>query len=175
MIRKMYHTQEKRDTTLTSPCICVRDDAWLGEGHYYWYNEEDACIWGKNSKKRTGFYEVFISEINCEDVLDTVFNEEHYLFWLKQIEKVALKIVKATGEKPSLKELNDYFKERGTWTEVSGIMFQDLPNYFNLSMVKPIQYGEKKRTFNYKKRIQLVVYNLKIVLTFAPIYSDSCK
>lgn len=175
MTREMYHTQEKRQKSLTKPCICIRDDAWLGEGHYFWYNKDDADFWGNVSKRKTGQYEVYASNINCENILDTVFSEEAYLFWIKQVEKVAMKIIKNTGEKPTLKELNDYFKERGSWNEVDGIMFQDLSNNSDLLLVKPIEYARKSSAFAYKKRIQLVVYNLKIVLTFAPIYEDSCK
>jgi len=171
----MYHTQEKRKIPLTLPCKCTRDDAWLGDGYYFWYDQDDADRWGRNSKKKTGSFEIYRSEVDCSNVLDTVFNEEHYLFWLKQIEKAAKHIVKKTGQKPTLKELNDYFKERATWHEIKGILFQDLPNNFNFLMVKPIRYRNKKRPFVYKKRIQIAVYNLDIIATFALIFTDTCK
>lgn len=170
----MFHTQEHRRKELDSPIMCLRDDAWLGEAFYFWYDEEDAHRWGHSSKKRTGSYEIYSAVIECEDVLDTVFNEEHYLFWLKQIEKVAKKIIKSTGEKPTLKEINDYFKERATWDEVTGIMFQDLPNNHRFLLVKPIEYRTKSRPFVYKKRIQLAVYNLEIVENFIQMTIETC-
>lgn len=174
MVREMFHTQEHRDQKLINPIICLRDDAWLGEAYYFWYDEFDAHRWGKTSKTKTGQYEIYSSEINCDNVLDTVFKEEHYLFWLKQIEKVATKILENTGEKPTLKEINDYFKERATWVEVDGIMFQDLPSNPEFLLVKPIQYRYKKRAFIYRKRIQLAVYNLKIVGHFVRLTVENC-
>ncbi len=170
----MFHTQEHREEKLNAPIICLRDDAWLGEAYYFWYEEFDAHRWGKTSKKRTGKYEVYTSRIFCENVLDTVFNEEHYLFWLKQIEKVATRIIKNTGEKPTLKEINDYFKERATWEEVDGIMFQDLPSNHRFLKVKPIEYRSKKRAFIYRKRIQIAVYDLKIVNNFVLLSVEKC-
>ena len=170
----MFHTQEHQKKELETPIMCLREDAWLGEAFYFWYDEEDAHRWGHSSKKRTGSYEVYEADIDCKDVLDTVFNEEHYIFWLKQIEKVAKKIIKSTGEKPTLKEINDYFKERATWDEVSGIMFQDLSNNHTFLLVKPIKYRTKTRPFVYKKRIQLAVYNLEIVENFVLLTTENC-
>jgi hypothetical protein len=174
----MYHTQETRDTELIEPKMCIRSDAWLGDAYYFWYDIDDANNWGHTSKKRTGYYDVYVAEIDCENILDTVFNEDHYLFWLKQIERVAKKIVKSTGYKPTLKELNDYFKENAQWDDVDGIMFQDLP--FNKSlMVQPITYhkkhGKKRQSFVYRKRIQLAVYNLSIIISFALLCSERCN
>lgn len=175
MIRNMFHTQERRMKELISPIKCFRNDAWLGEAYYFWYDEFDAHRWGNTSKRQTGYYEVYEAKIDCEDVLDTVFNEEHYLFWLKQIEKAATKIIKSTGEKPTLKEINDYFKERAVWSDLKGIMFQDLPNNFNFLLVKPIEYRTRKRPFVYKKRIQLAIYDLEIMKEFVLLTSESCS
>lgn len=175
MEREVYHTQEKRHQVLTGPCECTRDDAWLGNGYYFWYDLDDAEKWGRECKVATGRYDVYKAKVDCSDVLDTVFNEEHYLFWLRQIEKAAKQIVIKTGQKPTIKELNDYFKQRAMWSEVTGIMFQDLPTNFNYLMVKPIEYRYKKQPFAYKKRIQIVVYNIEIICTFALVLTDTCK
>ncbi|WP_115460903.1 hypothetical protein [Winogradskyella aurantiaca] len=174
MVKKLFHTQESRIHTLTEPIPCTRDDAWLGEGIYFWYELFDAEYWGNTAKKATGFYEIYESDIDLENVLDTVFNEEHYRFWLRQLEKVAMTFIKKTNEKPTLKELNDYFKERGTWNEVCGILFQDLPTNDRHLLVKPIQYKNKKFTFAYRKRIQLVVYENQIIRTFALLTTEEC-
>jgi hypothetical protein len=180
MVRRMYHTQERWDNRLKAPIICVRNDAWLGDAYYYWLNEDDAKNWGINSKRATGWYEVYQSDINCENVLDTVFNEKHYNLWLKTIEKVAKIIAKATYNKPTLKELNDYLKERGDWSEVDGIMFQDLPNKEYYTLIKPIIYKdkvtqvEKKVYFTYRKRIQLAVFNEEVILSFAHFLTEEC-
>lgn len=174
MIRKMYHTQESRDYQLSSPVLCTRDDAWLGDAYYYWLNQEDADHWGNNSKKATGYFEVYESEIDLENVLNTVFNEEHYDFWLETIEKIAKTIMRKTKMRPTLKELNNYILQRGNWQDVSGILFQDLPATDYYSLVQPLIYGQKRVYFAYKKRIQLAVYKTEIILNFALLYKKEC-
>lgn len=170
-----YHTQESRKAKLISPIPCTRDDAWLGNASYFWYDLEDAEEWGNNSKRRYNYYEIYESKIYTDNILDSVFNEEHYFFWYKQIEKVAKAIIAKTKIKPSIKELNDYFKERGTWDTVDGILFQDLPTNPNKLLIKPIEYNKTKRiVFPYRKRIQLAVYNPKIIHTFVFLKREMC-
>jgi hypothetical protein len=174
-IREMFHTQENRGTNkLQGPVKCIRDDAWLGDAFYFWQNEEDAKMWGETSKRKTGHYDVYKCNIDCENVLDTVFNEEHYNFWIKKIELVAKIITKKTRCKPTIKELNTYFKERGDWNEVSGIMFQDLPNKEYYTIIKPIKYGEKQIYFTYRKRIQLALYNKELISNFVHYLAGEC-
>lgn len=161
----MYHTQEKRFNRLTEPIKCKKPNAWLGVGSYFWADEIDAIKWGNDSKNRTGSYQIYKADIECEDVLDTVFNEEHYNFWIKQIEKAASYISKRTGLKANIKEINMYFQERASWSEVDGIMYQDLPFGDELLVVN----------FNYRKRIQLVAYNSNIISNFALHLEDECR
>jgi len=175
MTKQLYHTQEHRKDTLTQPQKCISETAWLGEAYYYWHDLFEAEQWGHNSKRRTGQFEVYKSDIEFENVLDTVFNEEQYFFWLNQIEKVAKKIIKNTNEKPTIKELNDYLKEKGTWYEVKGILFQDLPANNDFLLVKPIEYQNKKIPFAYKKRIQLAVYNIEIIVSFVLLSVNECN
>lgn len=100
--------------------------------------------------------------------LDTVFNEQHYYFWLRQLEKIAQTIIKKTKEKPTLKELNDYIRDRGIWKEIDFIQFQDLPLGDKHSFVKPIEYNNGKiRTIAFRKRIQIAVYNPDIICKFS--------
>lgn len=174
MVKKYFHTQESRIKKLTNPIKCIRDDAWLGEAYYFWKEEFDAENWGNDSKKRTGYFEIYESELDFDDVLDTVFNEEHYFFWLKQVENVAKKIISKTHIKPTIKELNDYFRERGNWNDLAGIQFQDLPTNNNHLLVKPIEYKNKTIAFAYRKRIQLAVYNTNIINTFVLLKKEKC-
>jgi hypothetical protein len=160
-----YHTQENRGTELTEPIICNKDNAWLGEAYYFWENEDDANYWGIKFKNKTGKYDVYKTEIPIDNVLDTVFNREHYFFWVKQIEKAAKYFLKKTGTKPSLKEINDFFKEKGKWTKLDGILFQDISK-------NPVHYFVKE--FQYKKRIQLALYNKKKMVNFALQYTGEC-
>ncbi len=165
MFRKAYHTQEKRATRLQEPILCVADNAWLGDAFYFWIEEQDAVFWGINKKKRTKKYDIYVCDIDCEDVLDTVFNEEHYRFWLKNIEKVAKKLYMATSIKPTLKDINDYFKEKNVWTRLDGIMFQDISKNDDHYIVKEFQY---------KKRIQIAVYNDDKIANFAHHFTGEC-
>lgn len=153
---------------MSVPQPCTRDDAWLGEGYYFWKNEMDALDWGHKSKKKTGHFEIYICSINSENYLDTVFNEDHYNFWIAQLEKIAKKIMIKTYEKPTLKELNDYLRDNNIWPTVEYIQFQDLPTNSERSLVKPITYRYGKvRTVAFRKRIQICVYNPKIITNFA--------
>lgn len=161
----MYHTQENRNIVLNKPIICYRDDAWLGEGYYFWNDEIDAKQWGKNSKKATGSYQVYKADIDTEDFLDTVFNEEHYLFWLNQIERIATQYKLKVGVVPTIKELNEWLVEKHAWDDVDGIIFQDIPTNQNLSKV---------RSFFYRKRIQAVVFDVGKVSNFVLLLEDAC-
>ena len=166
--RVMYHTQEHRDKVLYKPVKCTHDGAWLGSGYYFWEDKDDAHMWGRESKcgQRVHHYEIYEANIDCKNVFDTVFNEENYRFWVKQIEKAARKIA-SRGKVPTINLLNDYLKERGEWDEVDGIMFCDIPKNELIKM--------SRGYFSYKKRIQLAVYNLDIVLSFALMTVESCN
>jgi hypothetical protein len=180
MVRKVYHTQDKREIRLKFPVKCVRNDAWLGEAYYFWLNVDDSHMWGINSKRQYGWYEIYTCNIDCENVLDTVFNEPHYDFWLKTIEKVAKIIARDTYHKPTLKELNEYLKERGDWKSVDGIMFQDLPDKEYYSLIEPIVFKEKgtniekKRYFTYRKRVQIALFNTNVMTNFAHFSTKKC-
>lgn len=164
----VYHTQEKRKKTLAFPVPCKRDDAWLGEAYYFWKDDIDAYDWGYKSKWKTGYFEIYKCKLNSDNFLDTVFNEDHYYFWLKQLEKIAKAITIKTSQKPTLKELNDYIKDKKVWPQVEFIQFQDLPINSEQSLVKPITYSQNKvRTVAFRKRIQIAVYNHEIISNFA--------
>ena len=166
LTREMYHTQEKRRSRIMQPILCNREHAWLGSGYYFWCDEIDAIHWGNNGKRKTGWFEIYSANIDCNNVLDTVFKEEHYAFWKKQIEKAAGYIMKKTGIKATIKEINQYFQEKAKWSDVvDGIMFQDLPYSSDLLV----------QDFNYRKRIQLVAYKLKIISNFAFHFDMECE
>ncbi len=156
-----YHTQENRDVDLDTPILCKKDNAWLGNAYYFWEDEDDADYWGIKFKNRTGSYDIYKAEIESNKILDTVFDRKHYEFWIKQIKKASKIFIKRTGNKPTLKEINDYFYEKNIWTEIDGILFQDIS-------ANPIHFLVKE--FQYKKRIQLALYNNEKIITFALHY-----
>lgn len=155
--RLLFHTQEKRHIRLKKPIFCYNSDAWLGNAYYFWYDETDAIHWGNNYKRRTLSFEIYKADVECDKILDTVFNEDHYKFWVLQIEKAASAIIKKTGSKASIREINQFFIEKvNLKKDIDGVMFQDLPFSPDLLVVN----------FNYRKRIQVAVYNSKIINNF---------
>lgn len=165
LIRKMFHTQGYKLPYLNNPIICTKKNAWLGTGYYFWYDEYDAINWGKDGKKDFGKFVVYVANINCENILDTVFVEKHYLFWCKIIDKIADDILKKTGRKPDIKEVNDILKKNNVWQDVAGILFQDISNNPETNKVTVLRY---------RKRIQLVAFDLKIVSNFANHFEATC-
>lgn len=156
---KFYHTQEDRSVDLEDPILCTKEDAWLGQAYYFWEDESDAIYWGVRFKSRNGkSYIVYKADIETDNLLDTVFNREHYFFWIRQIEKLGKLFVKKAMVKPSIKEINDYFIEKGTWSKFDGILFQDISQNDVHFIV---------RGFQYKKRIQLAVFKKEIIRNFA--------
>ena len=142
---------------------CYRKDAWFGDAYYFWESRDDADYWGKVSKRSTGYYDVYRSNVDCEDFLDTVFNEKHYRVWLNSIEKLALKFKIELGKELTLKELNDYFRKNGLYKKVDGVIFQDISKNEGHYLVKGLQY---------KKRIQLAVFNEGAIKDFVFLNSD---
>lgn len=161
----MYHTQERWGKKLESPIPTTNPDAWLGDGYYFWYYENDAIWWGRTAKRRKGYYEVYKATIDFENVLDTVFNEPHYTLWVKNIEQAVAKFVKSRKDSLTLKYINDFIKERGVFDGIDGVLFQDISD-------NPDNWIVKK--FQYKKRIQLAAYNMKIISKFALEFEGKC-
>ncbi|KAA6344449.1 hypothetical protein EZS27_007934 [termite gut metagenome] len=153
----MFHTQEKREKRLDNPGLCIRNNAWLGHGYYFWGEERDAVTWGNDSKTNTGSYEIYKGHIVSDAFLDTVFNEKHYQFWVEQIEKFANYCIKKIGKQPNKKMICDYFNRKAKWvSELEGILFADSPTGKN-SLVDGLPY---------RKRIQAVIYTLSCLQRF---------
>jgi len=59
----------------------------------------------------------------------------------------------------------DFFREKGVFNDIDGVLFQDIsdnPNYWIIDK------------FQYKKRIQLAIYNIKIMSNFAFHFEAEC-
>jgi hypothetical protein len=165
MDRLMFHTQEKWANNLDEPIKCKRNDAWLGDGYYFWYYEADAVWWGITAKTGTKYYQVYKGDIDCENVLDTVFNEDHYKVWVKNVDLAIEKFLKKNKGEISIKYINEFFREKGVLDGIEGVMFQDISN-------NPDFWVEKK--FQYKKRIQLAVFSREIIRNFALHFESEC-
>lgn len=151
----MYHTQECQKTRLSGPIICKRPDAWLGRGFYFWGEEEHAISWGYSSKRATGSFEVYQADICVDNFLNTVYNEKHYIFYERQIDKL-VKFFAKKGKNITINDICDYLNNKAKWKEkIDGILFNDIPTK-NLPVCG----------YPYKKRIQAAVYNIKCVKNF---------
>ncbi len=164
--RFMFHTQGYDIPYLKKPILCSKDNAWLGHGFYYWLEEGDAIYWGQTAKRNYKKFGVYVSDIDCENILDTVFNEEHYIFWIRSIDKAVKNLYKTTNKKPTIECVNAYLMQKGGWDKsITGIMFQDLP--VNDKILKVAG-------FYYRKRIQLAIFNNKIIINFIHNFDGEC-
>jgi hypothetical protein len=162
MRREMFHTQEKRVERLTQPIRCTRPDAWLGYGYYFWGDLYDAIIWGRQSKKNTGEYEIYKGVVESDNILDTVFSEEGYLFFLEMINQVIADCEKKSGRRIGTNDVCRYIMKKAKWDKsLDGVMFADTPN-------------TEIEKFNYRKRIQLVLYKLDSLMSFEFMKEGRC-
>lgn len=167
-----YHTQEWRHTgVLSEPIPSTPDKAWLGVGYYFWLEEEFAHHWGIDSKiQRTGHYDVYTASIDETNILNASFNEKVYFKFVEAIEKT-LNFFESKGRKITLLQVNKFLTDEYWYKKgVKGIIFDDLPHN------KP----DKGRIYSvldpfyYKKRIQLVAFDLKIIHNFAIFKEELC-
>ena len=167
---KGYHAQEHRLTELKHPAKCRDREAWLGFGYYFWREPEYAHYWGQDKKSSGEYksYDIYIAGLNIENCLNTVFNEEHYLFFIKKIEE-AIQYYQNRQKNVSLEMVN-YFLAKNVWSKlgVKGIIYDD----------KPTNPRNKNRQYSvipdlyYKKRIQIVVFDLKNISNFEPFLKE---
>jgi len=164
-----YHTQEARPVNLEKPILCDDNLAWLGEGYYFWVEEEFAKIWGEDKKKQTtGSYNIYTALIVPDYLLNTTFRESEYFFFKDCIEK-AIQNFKNIGEEINLKDIHQYMKDT-FWDDIgiTGIVYDDLP----INTQRTTKKGSLHRVHSevkplyYKKRIQIVVFDLGNIKDF---------
>lgn len=159
-----YHTQEFRcmEQPLGEPCICNHHTAWLGVGFYFWVDEEFAHFWGEDFKMNTGAYDIYVAEIESNNIINAVFDEEGYFFFRNSIHK-AIKKLEATKKNVTLEAVHR-FLVNNVWAKmgVNGIMYDDIPKN---PRHKPRTYSKIPELY-YKKRIQIVVFDLKYISNF---------
>lgn len=161
-----FHTQETRAQQLTAPCICKRTDAWLGVGYYFWLEEEFAHYWGEDAKNNN--YSIYSAYISKSDLLDTTFNMKDYFSFRKIIEQAVISFDN-TNKKLDLEQIHRYLSEN-VWSKygIKGIIYDDMPQnpYKGKRKYSLISLGANKKYFYYKKRIQVVVFDLSIIEEF---------
>jgi hypothetical protein len=157
----VYHTQFYSVPSLTFPKLATGYEQWLGDGFYFWQDEYFARWWGESKKTNptNPRFIIYLAtlEFDSDDFIDTVFNEEDYYEFCKNVEKFAQKCQKNLGRKPSLSEFNEFLDAYKLWDNICVIRFQDLPES-NLHL--------EVEGFYYKKRIQIRVKKPEIITKF---------
>ncbi len=161
-----YHTQEWRGDELQSPKKCYRSDAWLGVAYYFWIDLFFTHIWGKQEKTdKTGCYDIYNALIEEGNLLNTVFSEKAYFIFLAKIKETIQHLKSLNVKEIDLEKVNRYLTEK-IWVHplmgIKGIIFEDIPK--NNEKEGKI-YSEIPPLY-YKKRIQIAVYDIKIIHNF---------
>jgi hypothetical protein len=144
----------------------------LGFGFYFWLEVLFAHYWGQDKKSsgKSGSYDIYIADLDIENCLNTVFNEEHYLFFIEMIEE-AIQHFKNKRVPVTLGMVNCFLADV-TWKKhgIEGIIYDD----------KPTNPRNKKRVYSeipnlyYIKRIQIVLFNMKNIRNF-DLYLENQK
>ncbi len=161
-----YHTQEFRPASqpLEKPIKCVGSNAWLGIGYYFWTEEDFAHYWGEDFKiQNTGYYDIYKGILYVENCINAVFDEDGYLFFRQKIEET-IEHFKSKKVRVSLEQVNRFLADN-IWPElgVEGIIYDDKPTNPKRS---DRVYSEIPDLY-YKKRIQVVLFKLENIRTFA--------
>ena len=159
-----YHSQECRSVELEQPLKCVNKKAWLGCGYYFWLEEEYAHYWGQDSKvhEKSESYDVYRADLDIKSCINTVFDEEGYLFFVDKIEEAILHF-KNKVKSFTIDEINRLLAEK-VWPKhgIEGVIYDDKPtNPRNKNRI----YSEIPDLY-YKKRIQVVIFDLKNICNF---------
>jgi len=154
----MYHTQENRGTSLKFPLKCTRQNAWFGAAYYFWEDLNDAKFWGQNSKYDN--YQIYKAYISSDNILDTVFNEQHYRLFYKTLTASTKKLERILKRKPSLDEVWSFIEDNIPWKQEIDML---------LACDTPISDNELFFKVPYRKRIQVAVYNKTCISQFKQI------
>ena len=158
-----YHVNEHRGTIQI--VYAKGKKQWLGSAFYFWQDFEFAKEWVSVKKyNKTDIYTVQL-ELDFqtdENLIDTVFNEQHYYEFVKTIESFADYFVRKSNFKPSLEDFTEFIYKFGIWKEIKAIRFQDLPQNDKKDYLKV-------KNFFYKKRIQIALYDKELISTFTII------
>ena len=170
-----YQTLEDRDNIdqieMEGPFECVRGNAWLGHGYYFWdTNMEWALAWGRNSYNRRGRNFVICAcslnlSSNCFDLFGNVVDQMSFTNIVKSIRESGL--LKGTGDL-SVPNVIQFMKQNGLFT-YNSIRSSDLPKN-----TLTVPYGSESEHLAVNPRVQICVINLETVLLqpFSAVYPE---
>lgn len=161
-----YHTQEYRpaDQALEEPICCTDHTAWLGVGYYFWIDLTFAKYWGIDCKiGHSGAYDVYNAFIESDNLLNAVFDEEGYNFFVEKIEATIEHLKSVNAKHVTIGRVHRYLADN-IWKElgVTGIIYDDLPK----NVVDKNRVYSEIHPLYYKKRIQIIAFKLNIIHSF---------
>ena len=93
------------------PFLCNRDDAWLGEGYYFWDSLIDnAHFWGKKSYNNEYYiceFKALIENSNCFNLL-----EPKMMLEFREFLKTYQEYYKDKSDKPTLKDVLVFIRRK---------------------------------------------------------------
>jgi hypothetical protein len=173
MVTKGYHTLEDRGNAEEieewGPRMCFRDNAWLGEGYYFWDGDIYwAHDWGKKVKRG---YMIFEGEITIdENTYDLVGSVAHKLEFAAIMHEIESKLVKP-GQTITVPKVIEYIKKYAGFP-YNSIRAADYPG----SRAQQISFGGKWKEFMYLyERVQICLINKNNLNlhSFKVIYPDN--
>jgi hypothetical protein len=168
MVVNGYHTLEDRDNfeliEQNGPILCVRNDAWLGIGYYFWDTNIDwGHEWGRKTYKKYVIFKAIISLINCYDLVGNVSDKSEFNQILNVLqEKQKNKNIKVSEVLEYMKKFTDF-----NYNTIRSAHFPD-------STTK-VSFGGKFNEFMFSnERVQICVIkkNNLTLQNFKVIYPD---
>lgn len=182
MIVEALQTLEDRDNIdqieKEGPFKCIRSDAWLGQGYYFWDTNMDWAIqWGKNSyEKSNKEYVIGRCRVNLDAKCYDLFGNVAHLIDLKQIIKAIVDTGYLSKDRITVPKLIEYLKSKGLFN-YNSIRAGDFPKKphqlpFNFKLVGNKFVIKEYMVINQRVQICVIVKNDVILPPFSVIYPE---
>jgi hypothetical protein len=118
-----YHTADNSKGELHKPLYCVKEDAWLGAGYYFWAEKMFADDWAEI--KNYLYYDIYSAEIDKNKCIDLTDPKKSVLYY-ENIKKLLHDLRKKTNKKITNKTLFSYLRKKIN-NKIIGIMYDKAP------------------------------------------------
>lgn len=174
MIITAYQTLEDRDNIdvieMDGPFKCIRPDAWLGHGYYFWDTNMDWAIgWGVTSFNKKGMEFVIarcnLDLTNCFDLFGNVQHQNSLIDCIKVFK------VSEHGkgvQNPTIPKLIEFLKRKGLFSHNS------IRSFDNPKPVRLFYSSKKENVLFLNQRVQVCVIDRRSVLLrpFTVVYPE---
>ncbi len=177
-IKKIYQTVEDRSNAdfLESygPIKCVRKDAWLGEGYYFWEEfVENAHLWGRIIHKNK--YIVCIGNCNDEHIYDLTVSNIDNLKEFKQYYDIVRNI--DPKKEYTVSQILEHMRSHVKTFDYFAVRADGVDSFTFNPLLKEnrVKFHQAKKAYlNLTPQIQICIYNKeKVKLSnFKVIYPE---